>query len=197
MAQRTYDGTLKFTTSRTEAQTARRGKFSITGETVSTTDIDTSTVLNDWESVNDKAVTATRDKIAIDFGIAADFDLLGKVVADLQEDTGVSADNIVGTLHYINDYTGFSGVTEEQEGNYLAFMVNYTGNYTSLTVQGGSSSEVTLDNDRTMVLRIVKQKPIVVRAYNGDVCVASKAYKIDQLKLESAETNTESGGDSV
>lgn len=60
MAQRTYDGTLKFTTSRTEAQTARRGKFSITGETVSTTDIDTSTVLSDWETVNDKAVTIPR-----------------------------------------------------------------------------------------------------------------------------------------
>lgn len=184
MAQRTYDSTLKFATSRTEAQTARRGKFSITGETVETTDIDTSTVLNDWESVNDKAVTATRDKIAIDFGIAADFDLRGKVVADLQENTGVSADNIVGTLHYINDYTGFSDETEEQSGNYLAFMVNYTGTYTSLKVQYGSH-EVTLSRrDRTMALRIDNQKPIIVRAYNGDVCVASKTYKIDQLKLE-------------
>ena len=181
------DSTLKHNTEYTEAEAAKRGKNPIIAKDITTVDVPTSEVVEDWESRNDKAITATRDKIAIDFGIEADFDLLGKVVADLQKDTGVSADNLVGTLHYIDDYTGFSGDPELQEGNYLAFMVNYTGTYTSLTVQGGSSPEATLDSDRTMVLRIAKKKPIVVRAYNGETCVASKEYKIDQLKLEAAE----------
>lgn len=56
------DSTLKNTTEYTEAQAARRGKFAITGETIDTTDIDSSTVVADWEARNDKAVTQYRQK---------------------------------------------------------------------------------------------------------------------------------------
>ena len=60
MAQRDKNRTLDHNTTRTEAQAARRGKFSITGETVSLTDIPSSEVLDEWETVNDKAVTYRR-----------------------------------------------------------------------------------------------------------------------------------------
>lgn len=175
------DSMLKNSTSYNSIQIARRGKFAITGETITTTDIPHSTVAADWEERNDKAVTSTRDKISVNFDIAADFDLLGKVISDLQKDTGVSADNILGDLKYVEGYTGFSGDPEEQEGNYLAFKVDFTGTYTSLTVEA-SGEEKTLDNDKIMVLRIVKKAPIIVRAYNGTTCVASKEYRLDQLK---------------
>lgn len=187
MAQREKEGTLKFATSYTETDAAKRGKVPVIAKTVTTTDVPTSEVIEDFETVNDKAVTDTRKDISIDFGIAADFDLLGKVVADLQEDVAASAAAIVGTLHYVTGYTGFSGDPDEQEGNYLAFMVSYDGAYTRLTVQGGIGTEVTLDSDRTHILRIVKANPVTIRAYNGDICVAAKRYTLEQLVLEEAE----------
>ena len=38
----------------------------------------------------------------------------------MQEGVTVSDGVIGGTLHYVTGYTGFSGLPEEQEGNYLA-----------------------------------------------------------------------------
>ncbi len=175
------DSMLDFNTTYTPSVAVNRGKHPIVAKSVTTVDIPHSEVAADWEERNDKAITSTRDKVSVNFDIAADFDLLGKVISDLQKDTGVSADNILGDLKYVEGYTGFSGDPEEQEGNYLAFKVDFTGTYTSLTVEA-SGKEQTLDNDKIMVLRIVKKAPIIVRAYNGTTCVASKEYRLDQLK---------------
>lgn len=180
------DSMLDFNTSYAPSVAIHRGKHPIVASSVTTEDIPHSEVAADWEERNNKAVTSTRDKISVNFDIAADFDLLGKVISDLQKDTGVSADNILGDLKYVEGYTGFSGDPEEQEGNYLAFKVDFTGTYTSLTVEA-SGKEQTLDNDKIMVLRIVKKAPIIVRAYNGTTCVASKEYRLDQLKCAAKE----------
>lgn len=60
MAQRTYDGTLKFSTDYAPSVAVNRGKKPILAKSITTTDINTSAVFNDFESVNDKAVTYRR-----------------------------------------------------------------------------------------------------------------------------------------
>lgn len=166
---------------------AKRGKHPIVAKNVTTYDNPHSDVAKDWEDRNNKALTGKQPAIAINFDIAADFDLLGKVISDLQKDYGVSVNNIVATLKYVENYTGFSGDPEEQEGNYLAFKVDYTGDYTRLTVQFDGKAEQTMDSDRTHV-QLFKSAPVgkrlTVRAYNGDVCVDKKVYDLSQIVLE-------------
>lgn len=183
------DGTLKFETEIAEASQDKVGKHPIIAKDVTTTDIPSSDVVKDWEDRNDKAVTVRRKSVFVDPDIAVDFDLLGKVVTDLQEDVAVGTGAILGTLHYIDDYTGFSGDPEEQVGHFLAFKVDFDEDYDSLTVETISSGEQTLDSDKTMILRIVKKAPFTVRAYKNDKCVSSKTYSVDQLVLEPAENS--------
>lgn len=57
--------------------------------------------------------------LVVDADIGAAVDLLGKVVGDLQKDVVVGPHAITGELYYIDDYTGFSGNPEEQQGWYL------------------------------------------------------------------------------
>lgn len=182
------DSTLKHNTEYTQDEAAKRGKNPIISKDVTTIDVPTSEVLEDWETRNDKALTERRTDVYLAFTIPSDMDLLGKVVGDLQKDCGVSVDNLVGTLHYVTDYTGFSGDPEEQEGHYLAFQVGYSGTYTKITAQGGNAPEVEIDpNDHTHVMIIKKQNPLTIRAYNGDTVVSSKTYTTNQLKLEAEE----------
>ena len=181
------DGTVKFSTEIKEASQDKVGKHPIIAKDVTTIDIPSSDVLEDWEDRNNKAVTVRRKDVYVDPDIAVDFDLLGKVVTDLQALVVVSGNNILGTLHYIDDYTGFSGDPEEQVGHFLAFKVDYPLDYDSLTVETVAQGEQTLDPDKTMVLRIVKKAPFTVRAYKDSKCVAFKSYNVDQLVLEPAE----------
>lgn len=181
------DGTLKFETEIAEGSQDKVGKHPIIAKDVTTIDVPSSDVVKDWEDRNDKAVTQRRTAVYVDPAIAPDFDLLGKVVADLQKDVAISANNITGTLKYIDDYTGFSGDPEEQVGHFLAFKVDYPLDYDSLTVETVAQGEQTLDSDKTMILRIVKKAPFTVRAYKDSKCVSVKSYDIDQLVLEPAE----------
>lgn len=181
------DSMLKNDTYYPSVSIAKRGKHPIVAKSVTTYDEVTSNVVKDFEDRNNKAITTGRNDIAVSFDIAADFDLLGKVIADLQKDYGVSVNNILATLKYVTDYTGFSGDPEEQEGNYLAFKVGYAGTYTRLTVQFDGKAEQTMDSDRTHV-QLFKSAPVgkslTVRAYNGDILVSSKVYDLSQIKLE-------------
>ena len=182
------DSTLKHNTEYTQDEAAKRGKNPIISKEVTTIDVPTSEVVEDWEERNIKAVTERRTEVYASFNIPADMDLLGKVVGDLQKDVGASADNLVGTLHYVTGYTGFSGDPEEQEGHFLAFQVGYNGTYTKITAQGGSAPETEVDpSDYTHVMHVKAQKPLVIRAYNGDTVVSSKTYTTNQLKLEVEE----------
>ena len=185
------DGTLKFETEIAQESQNKVGKHPILAKDVTTIDVPTSDVIEDWETRNNKAQTVRRSDVYISFDIAADMDLLGKVVADLQKDVAESTGNVVGTLNYVEDYTGFSGDPEEQEGHYLAFKVGYNGGaYTKITAQGGTAPEVEVDpNDHTHILIIKKKAPIVLRAYNGDVVVSSKTFDISQLVLKPAEND--------
>ena len=87
-------------------------------------------------------------------------------------------------------YTGFSGKTEEQSGNYLAFHSESTG-ADSITVEliGGVSGrgEVTLDPDGIMIARISNtSQQIKVRAYKNGVESNSRLYSLTGLTLQSS-----------
>lgn len=121
-------------------------------------------------------------------GLSGDVDLLGKTADDLQEDVEVGVDAITGTLHYVTDYTGFSGDPAEQEGNYLALKVTAIDGAT-ITVElinGTVGHPVTLDEDGMIVIRISDQSTQSVQV------VATKDnksevynYSISGLTLES------------
>ena len=58
---------------------------------------------------------------------------------------------ITGTLLYVDDYTGFSGDASLQSGNYLVLHFNAPA---GATIKCTLTNEVTLDDDRILILRI-------------------------------------------
>ncbi|MDO4803369.1 MAG: hypothetical protein Q4A32_00945 [Lachnospiraceae bacterium] len=74
--------------------------------------------------------------------------------------SGITVDEtekvISGTLKYVTGYTGFSGDTELQSGNFLALKVTAPegASRTTVTLLNGSGRVVDLDEDMNVVLRI-------------------------------------------
>lgn len=113
-------------------------------------------------------------------------DLLGKTSADLQSDVVIRANDIAGTLEYVNDYTGFSSNVPEQSGNYLALKIalNPSSAVTTVEVVNGTSGPKTLDSDGTVVLRIVNpmtQSVKIVAKQGSDTL--EKIYALNNLVL--------------
>lgn len=82
-------------------------------------------------------------------------------------------------------YTGFSGDSAEQTGNYLALHAEAEG-ADSITVEliGGDHGPVTLDEDGLMVLRIKNNSELVkITAYKGTEAVY-KLFAIRDLELK-------------
>lgn len=95
--------------------------------------------------------------LTIDTTIGADYDLLGKVVADLQSNIVIGVYDIIGKLNYIDDYTGFSGDTREQVGHYIALhaTVPNLSDYTVTFKHNLKEGEVTIDpSDNILVFRV-------------------------------------------
>lgn len=106
-------------------------------------------------------------KLAMDFNIAPDMDLFGKVVGDLQSNMAVSNNAITGNLNYVTDYTGFSSKEEEQKGNYMAMhfsIPNMTIGEDGLNVAVNGSN---LDSDGVIVLIMKTLNPITIVATKG------------------------------
>lgn len=115
--------------------------------------------------------------------------LFGKTVNELQENIRVSGDKITGTLKYVTDYAGFSSVSEDQAGHYLALKISDTpeGSSTTVEVVGGTKGPVTLDEDMNIVLRIrdkKTQKVKVVTTMDDDTNI--KVFDLTGLTLEPA-----------
>lgn len=93
--------------------------------------------------------------LSLDFNVSDSVDLFGKVASDLQ--TGValnSAGNgLTGTLKYVDNYTGFSGDPELQEGNYLVFHAAVP-NVEGVTITATMDNTSTLDEDGIAVFRV-------------------------------------------
>lgn len=107
-------------------------------------------------------------------------------------------DTINGTLHYVTDYTGFSGNSELQSGNYLAMRVDTDDEDDEITVEllhGITGHPVTLDSDRNIVMRITdpdtQEIEVVVKHINEDTSISTETTKISLkgLVLESEEND--------
>lgn len=114
-------------------------------------------------------------------------DLLGKSANDLQSDISVVGNVISGTLNYVTGYTGFSGDVSEQSGNYIAFKVDTEKDVDSITVEliGGTLGHpVTLDSDRTIVIRITNTTTQSIKVVvNKNGLSQSKTYTLTGLTL--------------
>lgn len=114
-------------------------------------------------------------------------DLLGKSASDLQDGISIVGGVISGTLNYVTGYTGFSGDVSEQSGNYLALRIDTDENVDSITVEliGGTLGHpVTLDSDRTIVIRITNTTTQSIKVVvNKNGLSQSKTYTLTGLTL--------------
>ena len=120
-----------------------------------------------------------------DADIDADENLFGKVVSDLQDEIAIDSSNVIsGTLNYVDDYTGFSGDPELQQGHYLALHFA-APNYPNATITVTVTNPVTLDEDGIVVLYIRNKdsQTITVVANNGITSI-TKVYRLTGLTLE-------------
>lgn len=119
--------------------------------------------------------------LAVDSSIGGSVDLLYKVVGDLQKDVVVGANNITGTLYYVDDYTGFSGDPDEQSGWYLVVHAEVP-DVDGVTIKykhSQKSGEVTLDSDGILIQRLTPEY------VNNDIrmtFIASKSGYVDYSK---------------
>ena len=122
------------------------------------------------------------ERITADVDIVSDFDLFGKKIGDLQSAVTVKADEITGVLKYVTDYTGFSSVTAEQSGNYLALQFS-TSIDDDIVVElvGGTKGPITLDEDRICVFRITNTSTQSIKVTVGS---KTKTYSLSNLVLE-------------
>ena len=137
-------------------------------------------VIIDDDTIVPKSVMSYDMFLDVDTDIAVDFDLLGKVVGDLQSNIEIGKDAITGTLNYVTGYTGFSGDPAEQSGNYLALHI--TNNFDEPIVVeliNGFHGPVTLDADGIIILRIANKEQ-EVKVTSGDLV---RIYKLSDLEL--------------
>lgn len=122
--------------------------------------------------------------LSADADIAADEDLLGKVVADLQENVEIDGDAVTGTLHYLDDYTGFSGDPELQSGNYIC--LHFESSVPATIQAAYNDKTVTLTDDGILIVRVAdKDLPLTVTAtYIGQI--VTKTYDLSALTLEAS-----------
>ena len=117
--------------------------------------------------------------------------LLGLTVGDLEEDVAESGGVISGTLKYVTGYTGFSGDSAEQEGNYLAIVCTANeGDTITVKLTGGSHPDrvVTLDSDGILVARITSTTQTLIYTATGtDGTTETRVYSLSGLTLEEAE----------
>ena len=129
------------------------------------------------------------DGLLVDFDIAADEDLLGKYISDLQKDTSITNNVISGTSKYVSDYTGFSSKTSEQSGNYIALHASVPGMTIGEDGLGIKVNNKSLDSDGIIVLILTTNNPITVTATKGEF---TKTITLAQTNLikEAEPTNT-------
>lgn len=126
------------------------------------------------------AIKAEALDVVLDVDIAADEDLLGKVVSDLQENVRVWNDQITGHLKYVTGYTGFSGDPDEQKGNYIALHVS-VANVEGATIKVNNT---VLDEDGLIVLIVNKAFPkVVIEASKEGYRTVKKQYTMNSITL--------------
>lgn len=120
--------------------------------------------------------------------IPAGTDLLGKSVTDLQSGVTIGESTIHGELKYVTGYTGFSGESELQEGNYIALHCECDA-AESITAElvGGDYGPVTLDEDGIIIFRIKnKSQKVKITANVEGYDSVTKLYTLTGITLDEA-----------
>lgn len=100
--------------------------------------------------------------LTIDVDVAADTDLLGKVIGDLQDNIHIYRDSIEGTLFYVDDYTGFSGDPKEQVGHFIVLHATVPGvDGYEISVLSPTGKTVMLDSDGILILHVWNRHGVV------------------------------------
>ena len=102
--------------------------------------------------------------------------LLGKQVSEMVgDDLAVKADgSVIGTFHYVSDYTEFSSEPSEQSGYYFPFHLTKTG--TNMTFKkNGSPTKEGIPFDPDIVFRVTKDDTFEVLV--DDQSVVTFNYK--------------------
>lgn len=117
--------------------------------------------------------------------------MLGKSVSDLQSNIEVGTGVVTGELKYVDDYTGFSGNTDYQKGNYLVLHFDAEdADYVTIELIGGldGRGEITLDADGIAILRISStDQKVRVRCYKDDTVCNVTTYSLAGLTLAPAD----------
>lgn len=123
--------------------------------------------------------------LTVDTDIDPETDLFGKTVDDLQENVVVGDDSISGALAYISDYTGFSGDTALQSGNYIAIHASVP-EVEDVTITVKVTNPATLDEDGIAVLRIADKdsQTITVVASKEGYDSVTRVYDLTGLDCE-------------
>jgi hypothetical protein len=108
----------------------------------------------------------------------------------LQSNVSVGEDAITGTLKYVTGYAGFSSLSAEQSGNYLALKVSTVpaeGVTTTVELVGGAAGPVMLDSDMNVVLRVTNKNAQTVRvvATKGAKSI-TRTYGLASMTLETS-----------
>ena len=127
--------------------------------------------------------------LTVNVDIAEDFDLLGKVIGDLQSGITVGKSAIRGELKYVTGYTGFDGSHPElQKGNYIALKAECE-DADSIVAElvGGDYGPVTLDEDGVIIFRVKNNRQSVkVTAKKTGYADVVKTFSLTGLKLDEA-----------
>ena len=115
--------------------------------------------------------------------------MLGKVVANLQEDVEIGEYGVSGTLKYVTGYTGFSGDVAEQSGNYLILHFEVEGEDDAVIkvglTKGKTQGLKALDADGLMIFRLERaDQEIIVEASLAGYKTITKYIPIHGLVLE-------------
>lgn len=92
-------------------------------------------------------------------------------------------------MKYVTGYTGFDASHEElQSGNYIALKCTYGSGVTAkCQLIGGQFGEVTLDNDKNIVIRITNKDTQSIKfVFTKGGVSETRIYSLQNLVLETA-----------
>lgn len=125
--------------------------------------------------------------ISLSSEIDAEENLLGLTVSDIQSNVSVVGNSITGTLLYVSGYTGFSGDTSEQSGNYIALHCTAQDGdtITMRLINGIHEDPVTLDADGLVVVRVTNKdtQKLEFVATSTDGTSETQVYDLSGLTL--------------
>lgn len=125
--------------------------------------------------------------LTVDTDVAADENLFGKVIGDLQANVSVGSEGIGGTLKFIDDYSAAGYTGDEKSGNFLvvhASVPEVEGVTIVAEIIGGVHGPVTLDPDGILISRIssTTQKIKFTASKNGYPDV-TRTFRLNGLRL--------------